>query len=127
METMSKIRRLGVLALGMLASTLIGCGGGTCGPGNVTAEWTVVASDTAISCTQAGATEVDINVDDAAETFSCNAHAGTTLPVTGGVTHSVSLGLFDSSGNALSETPSMGLFVPCNTNVDIGNVPFSIQ
>jgi hypothetical protein len=128
MTSMNMIRKLAVLGVGVLASTAIGCGGGgSCASGSITAEWTVTSNGAAISCTQAGATEVDINVNNMSVTFACDDHVDTTPAVVGGVTHQVSLGLFDSSGNTLSQTQTMGLFVPCGTDVDIGNVLLSIQ
>jgi hypothetical protein len=100
----------------------------TCAPGAVKAEWTVEANGASVSCTQAGAAEVDITVDDTTmvASFSCDAHTGTTPTITGGVSHTISVSLLDSGGNVLSQTQSMGQSIPCGTVVDIGNVPLSI-
>jgi len=59
-------------------------------------------------------------------TFACSPMTGTTPAVAGGVSHNVSLGLFDSSGNNLSQTQTMGLFTPCGTVTDIGQVEFPL-
>jgi len=117
--------RVAVIGLSALITAALGCGGGSSScSANVAAEWVLTQNGTQVSCVPGD--EVDINVDGMTATFACSAGAGTTPAVAGGVSHNVSLGLFDSSGNNLSQTQTMSLFVPCGTITDIGQVEFAL-
>jgi hypothetical protein len=133
------IRRLGLreglVALGVVGAAFLlpGCfvdsGPGpapVCGAGTITVGWFVTANNTSISCAQAGASEVDIIVDGMTAPFDCNGHVGTTPAVSGGANHNVSLVLLDGAGNNLSQTPQNSVFVPCSTDVDLGNIELSL-
>jgi hypothetical protein len=113
------------LALAALATISIGCGGGSSScPANVAAEWIVTENSVVVSCLPGD--EVDINVDSMRATFACSDMAGITPDLAGGVTHGISLTLFDAGNNVLSQTPTMSVFVGCNTITDIGQVEFSL-
>jgi hypothetical protein len=120
---MTKIR-LAVLGLSGLVAAALGCGGSSSCSGNVAAEWVLTQNGAPVSCLPGD--EVDINVDSMSATFACSAGGGTTPAVTAGVSHNVSLSLFDSSNNLLSMTQTMSLFVPCGTITDIGQVDFAL-
>ncbi len=117
------------IALVALAGVFIGaagCGGGgsiACGA-NVAAEWIVTENGALVSCLPGD--EVDINVDSMRATFACSDGAGTTPDLEGGINHAISLTLFDPAGVVLSQTPTMSVFVPCDSITDIGQVEFSL-
>ncbi len=113
------------LALAAMAAISIGCGGGSSScPANVAAEWIVTENSVVVACLPGD--EVDINVDSMRATFPCSAMAGVTPDLAGGVTHGISLTLFDAGNNVLSQTPTNSVFVGCNTITDIGQVEFSL-
>ena len=113
------------LALAALAAISIGCGGGSSScPANVAAEWIVTENSVVVACLPGD--EVDINVDSMRATFPCSDMAGITPDLAGGVTHGISLTLFDAGNNVLSQTPTNSVFVGCNTITDIGQVEFSL-
>jgi hypothetical protein len=120
-----KMTRVAVIGLSALITAAIGCGGGSgsCAA-NVAAEWVLTQNGAQVSCLPGD--EVDINVDSMTATFACSAGAGTTPNVAGGVSHNVSLSLFDANNNLLSQTQTMSLFVPCATITDIGQVEFAL-
>jgi len=113
------------LALAALAAISISCGGGSSScPANVAAEWIVTENSVVVACLPGD--EVDINVDSMRATFPCSDMAGITPDLAGGVNHSISLTLFDAGNNVLSQTPTMSVFVPCDSITDIGQVEFSL-
>ena len=120
--------RLGMIGLLALAAVFvggIGCGGGSgsCA-GNVAAEWVLTENGAQVSCLPGD--EVDIDVDSMTATFACSAGAGTTPALAAGFNRSISLTLFDGSGNVLSQTPTNSVFVACGSITDIGQVEFSL-
>ncbi len=128
--------REGLVALGLLGAAIVvpGCfvetshPSNVCGDSTITVGWFVTGNGSSLSCAQAGATEVDIRVDTdlMVQQFDCNAHVGTTPTFAGGVNHNVSVALLDSAGNLLSVTPERSVFVPCDTNTDLGNIELSL-
>jgi hypothetical protein len=127
--------REGLMALGLVSAALVvpGCfvetsHSNVCGDSQITVGWVVTGNGNSLSCAQAGVTEVDIRVDtdQMIAPFDCNAHVGTTPLIAGGVNHDVSLALLDSAGNVVSFTPDRRVFVPCDTNTDLGNIELSL-
>jgi hypothetical protein len=125
---MTRYGLYGIALVGLAAVSVVGtgCGGGgsSACPANVAAEWVLTENGAQVSCLPGD--EVDINVDSMRATFACSDGAGTTPTVVGGVNHNISLTLFDSSNNVLSQTPTNVVFVPCGTITDIGQVEFSL-
>jgi hypothetical protein len=119
------LHTMALVALTGVLSGIAGCGGGTSScSANVAAEWFLTENGVQVSCVPGD--EVDINVDSMAATFACSDGAGTTPAVAGGISHAISLSLFDASGALLSQTPTNSVFVPCGTITDIGSVEFSL-
>jgi hypothetical protein len=117
--------RIALVVLAAVSTGAISCGGGgsvSCAA-NVAAEWVVTENGVVVSCLPGD--EVDINVDAMTATFPCSDGTGVTPDLAGGVNHAISLTLFDASGNTLSQTPTMSVFVPCGSITDIGLVQFS--
>jgi hypothetical protein len=128
MITTSVFRKLALLGATAMALATSGCivdNPSGCAPGAVDVAWSVSANGAVISCAQAGASEVDIYVDGTTFQFNCNDHED-VISVAGGVNHTVSATLFDSSGNNLSSVSSMTVFVPCNTTYAFPAIDFSI-
>jgi hypothetical protein len=94
----------------------------------ITFDWVITANGITRSCAQAGATTVSIRVDDNSmiADFACSALAGTTVPVTGGVRHTLDFQLTDSAGNVLSELNAVPFTTLCGGVSDVGNVEFSL-
>jgi len=118
--------RIALVMLAAVSIGAIGCGGGgssSCAA-NVAAEWIVTENGVVVACLPGD--EVDINVDSMAATFPCSDGTGITPDLAGGLNHAISLTLFDASGNPLSQTQTMSVFVPCGSVTDIGQVQFSV-
>jgi hypothetical protein len=96
-----------------------------CASGAVDVAWTVSASGATVSCEQAGATEVDIVVDGSTTAVNCT-DMEDTFSVPGGVNHTVSATLRDSSGNELSSVSPMTVFVSCNMTYTFPPIDFSL-
>jgi hypothetical protein len=99
----------------------------TCGPSNITFDWVITANGISRSCAQVGGDTVSIMVDDMTmiADFQCSAFAGTTDLVAPGK-HTITMGLFDSAGNTLSELAATNVNVPCDSVLDLGTVEFSL-
>ena len=118
---------VGVLAL---AGALQGCGGGgsshgPCNTAALQASWAITGNGVAVSCAQAGASEVDLIIDSMEVNFDCNAHFGST-PDFGPGTHQVTLELRDSSQTVLSRLGPMTESFGCGEVIDLGTVEFSL-
>ena len=113
------------IALAAIAAGGIGCGGGSSScAANVAAEWFLTENGAQVSCVPGD--EVHINVTNLTTSFVCSDMAGTTATVAGGVSHAISLSLFDATNTLLSQTETRSVFVPCGTITDIGLVEFSL-
>lgn len=98
----------------------------SCADGQIRTSWVLTENAQEVQC--APGDEVDLRVDTDAMivTFPCGDHMGMSPPVTGGISHNVSLTLYDSTGKVLSETPVMGLVVPCGQVMPTPKVEFSL-
>ncbi len=113
--------------VGVGATALSGCvvdSGRRCST-EIVFSWSV--SDTAgnpLSCAQAGAETVEIEVGGATATFLCGAGSGVTseLPP---ATYNVGFRLLDRSGNVLSAAAPKPVGVPA-CGINLGNIPFTI-
>jgi hypothetical protein len=123
----------GVLGLLALGSVLSGClvsdssppPASTCGDAQLQASWSITGGGAAISCAQAGASEVDLIVDAMEVPVSCDAHFGAT-PFFAPGTRTVTLELRDSSQNVLSRLGPMTEHFLCNDVIDLGEVVFPL-
>jgi hypothetical protein len=128
MSTISVFRKLALLGVTATALATSGCIVDTtsgCASSAVDVKWGVSANGGALSCAQAGATEVDIYVDGSTFQFNCNDYED-VIAVAGGVNHTVSAALFDSSGATLSSVTSMTVFVPCGATYVFPTIDFSL-
>jgi hypothetical protein len=122
-------RVLGLAGLLVAAALVQGCGGnsgGACFPGRIQTTWILTENGAPVQC--APGDEVDLIVDGltADPAFQCSAHTGISPEVEGGVSHAVSLKLFDGNNNLLSQTGIMSLFVSCNSVTNTPQVDFSL-
>jgi hypothetical protein len=122
--------RSGLVMLGVvaLAGGLAGCGGGSpppCQTAAITLSWFVSANGQAVSCAQAGASEVDVIVDQMEVPLPCSALSGTTPEFDAG-THTITLELRDSAQNVLSRLPAMNFSFQCGELKNLGTVEFSL-
>jgi len=109
------------VAVGALAVTAVGCGGGsarhTCTP-DLTVNWAIVdsGSNTPVSCSDVGASTIRVTIDGQSMDFPCPAaqSAGSilaSLDVTG--THSVAVALVDDTG-PFGQDVSISINVDCS-------------
>jgi hypothetical protein len=125
---------VGVLALG---GVLHGCGGGgppppACDPPAIGVTWIIdkAATGARLSCAQAAATEVDLNVNNTAFPADCNAGQVLTTTLAPG-NYNVDLTLLGPDANGtlqiLSQTPTMTVQVLSCGVTDLGDVPFDVN
>jgi hypothetical protein len=107
--------RIVLAAVLPLSLSLAGCGGGGHGgscTANLQMSWQIDAN---VTCESVGATAVQVIIDGAASTTSCNGY-GTTI---GGIlpgTHSVQVQLLGAGGTIISDTGAMNVAISsCNT------------
>jgi hypothetical protein len=98
----------------------------TCADSRIQTSWVLTQNNQSVQC--AAGDEVDLRVDSDATiyTFPCSDHTGLTTLIKGGVSHDVSLALYDATNHLLSQTPVMPLFVPCGTTQQTPQVEFSL-
>lgn len=101
-------------------------GGGACADGAISTTWALTENNQPVTCAPGDEVDMRIDTDAMTVTFPCSALQGTSPAVTGGVSHNVSLKLFDKDGNVLSQTGTMALFVPCGTTQATPKVTFSL-
>jgi hypothetical protein len=120
---------LGIVSLG---SVLPGCfvdssppPASSCGDAQLQASWSITGGGGPISCTQAGASEVDLIVDAMEVPVSCDAHFGAT-PFFAPGTRTVTLELRDSGQNVLSRLGPMTERFACDDVINLGEVVFPL-
>jgi len=129
-----KALAVGVLALGGL---LQGCGGGgpppaACDPPAIGVTWFIdkAATGARLSCDQAAATEVDVNVNNTTFRSDCNAGQVLTTTLAPG-NYDVDLTLLGPDANGtlqvLSQTQTMTAHVSSCGITDLGDVPFDVN
>jgi hypothetical protein len=99
---------------------------GSCAPSQIKTTWSLSQNGQPVSCAAGDEVDLRIDTDAMTVTFPCSAMMGTSPNVTGGVSHNVSLKLFDKNGVLLSETGVMSLQVPCGTVQSTPKVDFSL-
>jgi hypothetical protein len=100
---------------------------GMTGPGQgIGLAWTIQRQGATITCTDAGAATLEVDIGDQKFPFTCDDGKGTTPPVTVG-TYDVKLQLLDGQGTALSVTQTMSVVIPAGKLVDLGSVPFDVN
>jgi hypothetical protein len=106
----------GLLAVVVLGSSLLGCGGGNgggtiCDDGRVQASWDVVGG-----CFPGDIVVIRVDGDNSSDrSFDCNAGVGNSVSVEGGFNHVVDLTLFDATDAPVEQSPALSIFVPCGT------------
>jgi hypothetical protein len=99
---------------------------GSTGPGQgLGASWTISRQGATVTCDQAGAATLEIDVGDQKFPLTCSDGKGITPPVTPGI-YPVTFRLLDAQGNALSVTQTMSVAVPAGKLVDLGTIPFDV-
>jgi hypothetical protein len=99
---------------------------GLTGPGQgVGLTWTVVRQGATITCDQASAATLEIDIGDQKFPFPCSDGTATSPPVAPG-TYQVTLRLLDAQGNPLSVTQTMAVAIPAGKLVPLGAVPFEV-
>jgi hypothetical protein len=101
-------------------------GSQTCAPGQIKTTWFLSQNGQQVACAPGDEVDLRVDTDAMTVTFPCADLMGTSPSVTGGVSHQVSLKLFDKNGNVLSETGVMSLNVPCGTVMNTPRVEFSL-
>ncbi|HVR63134.1 MAG TPA: hypothetical protein VMU50_14625 [Polyangia bacterium] len=99
-----------------------------CGTQDVALSWSIAqASNNApLTCAQAGAQTVHLNLGNNGYDFSCDAGVGRTTAVTDG-TYPTYLQLLSPGGQVLSQTDSMNITVPRCAGVTLPDVVFAVQ
>lgn len=101
-------------------------GGPSCGPGAISTTWVLTENGAPVECAPGDEVDLRIDTDAMTATFPCGDKHGTSPAITGGVSHNVSLKLFDKNGVLLSQTSVMSLTVPCGTTQPTPLVTFSL-
>jgi hypothetical protein len=101
-------------------------GGGACADGAISTSWVLTENNQPVTCAPGDEVDLRVDTDAMTKTFPCSDLQGVSPAVTGGVSHNVSLKLFDKDGNVLSQTGTMALFVPCGTTQPTPKVTFSL-
>jgi len=100
---------------------------GLTGPGQgLGLSWTISRQGASITCDQAGAATLEIDVGDQKFPFTCSDGSATSPPVAPG-TYPVTLRLLDAQGTALSVTQTMPVAIPAGKLVALGSVPFEVN
>lgn len=100
--------------------------GSVCADGAISTSWVLTENNQPVTCAPGDEVDIRIDTDAMTKTFACSDLQGVSPPVTGGVSHQVSLKLFDKDGNVLSQTGTMALFVPCGATQPTPKVTFSL-
>jgi hypothetical protein len=123
---------LALLTLATIGLGASGCGGdgggppANCAAGQIQTSWVLDEGGQQVECLSGDEVDLRVDTDAMTVTFDCSAHGGTTDAVEGGVSHDVSLKLFDANNNLLSSTSHMSLFVPCGVVQPTPQVDFSL-
>jgi hypothetical protein len=120
-----RVGGVGSLAAVLAAAALVqGCGGSS--SGNIRATWSVTENGAPVQCAPGDEVDIRVDTDAMTATFACSDLQGITPAVTCGVSHTVSLKLFDAQGNLLSTAAPMSIFVPCGVTQNTPPVVFEV-
>lgn len=100
--------------------------GATCPDGAISTSWSLAENLQPVACAPGDEVDLRVDTDAMTVTFPCSAMQGTSPAVTGGVSHAVSLKLFDKDGNLLSSTNMMNINVPCGATAATPKVTFDL-
>jgi hypothetical protein len=101
-------------------------GGSDAGTGQaIKLAWTIDRAGAILTCADAGATTVEVQVGAQKFPFPCDDGSAQTPSITVG-TYPVTIRLLDAQGTPLSVTQTMNVALPANLLLDLGTVPFDV-